>query len=264
MIFERKMKQTGDSGQIGLIVLLVMVVILTLGVSLVSRSSLDVIQSRQEEETSRVFDAAEAGIEDALSQDFAILPGTYSSQIGSIQDISVDYTIDSLQSLEARIDQGHTAAVDLSGSTFGNTLQIEWAKNQSCSNNASAIEVAIFNTFGGVTTVRREGIRPSDAACDRGDNFTLASGSGSDGYLSAHTFSLEAGDALARIKPLYNDSDVRVTGPDWSLPIQYYRIRSQAESEVGSEVRVVEVDRTIPVAPSIFDYVLFSGTSLVK
>ena len=50
----------------------------------------------------------------------------------------------------------------------------------------------------------------------------------------------------------------------WSMPVQYYRIRSEGDSGVGDEVKVVEVTRTLSSAPGIMDYVLYSGGSLVK
>ncbi|MFH0863897.1 MAG: PilX N-terminal domain-containing pilus assembly protein, partial [Candidatus Gottesmanbacteria bacterium] len=55
-----------QNGQILLIVLLVMVVGLTMGLSLATRSATDVKISSQLEHSSRAFAAAEAGIEAAL------------------------------------------------------------------------------------------------------------------------------------------------------------------------------------------------------
>ena len=86
------MKRSREAGQAGLIVMLVMVVLLTLGVSIATRSTQDVTQSRQEEETSRVFDAAEAGIEEALAGALGTITGTSLSGLDS--DLSATYSVE--------------------------------------------------------------------------------------------------------------------------------------------------------------------------
>jgi len=260
-----KIKASSQHGQVGLIVLLVMVVMLTLGISIIFRGSLDVSQSRQEEETSRIFDAAEAGIEDALGYDFSTLgPGVYADQITNIDGIDVDYTISSIAELETFITQGHTVAVDLTGAVDGNTLIVEWEKDPGCASDTAALVIAIFKQDAN-TTVRREAVRP--IGCDKGDNFTIAA-AGTSPYQASHTITLQNNDVVARIRPLYGDSDIKViAGVGWTLPIQYYQINSVAQRDTTGdfrEVRVVEVKRTIPAAPSVFDYVLFSDTTLVK
>ena len=65
-------KHTAQNGQVLLIVLLVMVVGLTMGLSVASRSTTDVKISNQLEQSSQAFSAAEAGIESALKGDIAI------------------------------------------------------------------------------------------------------------------------------------------------------------------------------------------------
>ena len=93
------MKRSREAGQAGLIVMLVMVVLLTLGVSIATRSTQDVTQSRQEEETSRVFDAAEAGIEEALAGALGTITGTSLSGLHS--DLSATYSVEEVSNLEA-------------------------------------------------------------------------------------------------------------------------------------------------------------------
>ena len=64
------------SGQSLLVILLVMAVILTIGLAVASYSITDIKISQQEEESARVFSAAEAGIEEAL-------------RLGSAQDVTI-------------------------------------------------------------------------------------------------------------------------------------------------------------------------------
>jgi hypothetical protein len=47
------------------------------------------------------------------------------------------------------------------------------------------------------------------------------------------------------------------------LPAQFYTINSEASTD-SLETKAVEVTRTHPYPPSIFDFVLFTQGSLVK
>src|SRR3989344_6964006 len=94
-----------QSGQVGVIILLIMVVLLTLGVSLASRSSQQVYLSTQQAESTRVFNAAEAGIESALS---ASLEFQGQTMDGTLDDFSgtgidVNYSVTKVNQLETRL-----------------------------------------------------------------------------------------------------------------------------------------------------------------
>ena len=59
---------SAQSGQIGLIVLLAMVVLATIGISVATRTSQEVRTSRQTQESAQTFEAAESALERILSQ----------------------------------------------------------------------------------------------------------------------------------------------------------------------------------------------------
>lgn len=61
------MKQTNQSGQMLLMLILIMTVALAIGLSIVQKSLVDVSTSSKVEQSSRAFSAAEAGIEKALN-----------------------------------------------------------------------------------------------------------------------------------------------------------------------------------------------------
>lgn len=72
MLIIRNTNRNFESGQVVLILLLVMTVALAIGLSVVQRSLTDVSSSTKTEQSSRAFSAAEAGIEKALLEDRAI------------------------------------------------------------------------------------------------------------------------------------------------------------------------------------------------
>lgn len=93
------MKYSAQSGQALLIVLLVMAVVLTIALSIVSRSVTDVTVTQKEEEAARAYSAAEAGIEKTLLSGTAhasqSLPSgdTFSTSISSLSSASREYIV---------------------------------------------------------------------------------------------------------------------------------------------------------------------------
>ena len=259
---ENMKRRSSEVGQAGLIVMLVMVVLLTLGISIASRSTLDVSQSTQEAETSRVFDAAEAGIERALDTDVAL---TYTAENYTVDDLSGSYTVSEINELEVALDESQVVAVNTGdldgvsgGPNYSGDVLIEWSKVSNCAeDNPASIVVSIYNSSLG--TVRRSAYE----GCDHSDEFLAPNDSASSPYTYATTITVTDDEDLVRIRPLYNETWLRVTG-EADFPTQYHQIFSTASNEVSGETRAISVDRTIPTAPSIFDYVLFSGTTITK
>jgi hypothetical protein len=254
----------GSPGQIGVIILLIMVVLMTIGLSVASRTTQDLFLSQQTADSTRVFNAAEAGIEDALSTTFSFEGETFDPPAEEISgtNASVDYQIRKVYVLETRVFEGTSVKVDTTGVPAAAGLLVQWSRETNCSTeDPASLIVDIYYEESGVTRVRHV---PLGACNTRGDNFPVATTISTDGYRRQATVDLQPGDLFARIKPVYADTHLRVTGSGWTLPVQYFAIRSEARSTLGDETRAVLVNRTLPTAPSIMDYTVLSGTSLVK
>jgi hypothetical protein len=254
--------ERSDGGQVGIIILLLTIVLLTIGLSIAGRSVTDIRLSHQEEETSRAFDAAEAGIEDALRQDLSTLVGSTTETFGGID---TTYTVGEFQVLETEIDKGETVEVNLTDfeKDGGTGVTIEWGRTgEVCTAGDlfASLVIAIFDDAGGVTR------RPyTESGCDRGDSFDPAAGPAvTPDYLLSITVPIGAADVFMRIRAVYNSTPVIITGVGADLPVQYWRIHSEARIPAGGETRAIEVTQTKPAPPSIFDFVLFSGTNLNK
>lgn len=255
-------------GQVALIILLIMVVVLTVGVSIASRTVMDVSLSRQEEQGGRVYQAAESGVESALSQDLTqdslYVNDVFSGSVTSISDITIDYTVARIKTLETRVDEGSSVAVNVTGVANGSQLQINWGKGRDCSSadpsqNVSSLLIHVIKNTGGVMTQRNYGY----GGCAYTNGYPIAL-SGTNGYASRVVLTMETGDTLIRVIPLFNDSAIQVDGVGWTLPTQYYTITSQAKNQLGNETKAIQVARTLPAYPSVMDYVLYSGTTIVK
>ncbi|MEP7167385.1 MAG: hypothetical protein ABI758_05395 [Candidatus Woesebacteria bacterium] len=247
-----------QQGQVGIIILLITVVMLTLGISVASRSVGDVKISTSNEQANRALDAAESGVEQALSQNL----NNFTPPSSGSGPISVNTQVSQQKVLEAFAEQGDTVGVDLNGLPQNTQVNVEWAKESTCNKNASVV-LTIFNTSGTNPAVRRLYYRPkASSGCNNGDNFTDANNASTGGYKWMATINTLAGDQLMRIRPLYFGTDIHVSGTN--LPTQAYTVRSTAQNSTSKETKVVEVNKTLPVPPNIFDYVLFSGTTITQ
>ncbi len=281
----------GQAGQAGIVVLLITVVLVTIGLSIASRSVTDIRFSRQEEETTRAFDAAEAGVEDALRQDIPALiasqpgcPGcaNVSVTVGDpVDGIVTDYTVSEQTNLDIELLEGETVEVNLNGLVAGNQLRVRWGtSDENCTVGDDLETAALVATFYNTATgaVRRQ---PFDVCGGRRgvnqfNSATNISGGGTGYYseLASPFLALANNDEdFARFRIVYgpnpNSPTNRKTpifveaigGP--TLPAQYYLISSEAQT-VGGETRAVEVTRTLPAPASIFDFALFTGGSVTK
>lgn len=254
-----------SSGQAGIVVLLLTIVLLTIGLSIASRSVTDVRLSRQEEATTRAFDAAEAGIEDALRKDLAGLVGTGGFvEVGACpgpECIRANYTVNAEMNLETELEEGETVEVNLAGFS-GNGVSIEWARTgEVCSGGDlfASIVVAVLDNAG---NVRRTPY--TQTVCNRGDSFVQTAGSAVAPYLLRITESVGPADIAMRVRAIYSDTPIRIDSNNpgtYPLPAQFWRVHSEAQT-TGGETRAVEVTQTSPASPSLFDFVIFSRGNL--
>jgi Tfp pilus assembly protein PilX len=258
---------SSQSGQIGVIILLIMVVLLTIGLSLAARTTQELFTTQQTADSARVFNAAEAGIEEGLATDFET--ATFQNDqlpcsISTIENTDVNCTVTRVYTLETRTFEGVDVLADLpdDGTTNTNGVTIDWSRESDCSTeNPASLLVSVYNhdTATNTTTMRSYPL----AGCDHSDGFASSTRINQD-YTFRYNLPLQAKDIFVRIKPIYNDTHVKVSGNGWTLPVQYYHVRSEARNANGDEVRAVEVNRTLPMAPSILDFAVFSGDAIIK
>jgi Tfp pilus assembly protein PilX len=250
---------SSQSGQVAVVILLIMVVLLTVGLSLATRTTEELFLSQQQAESARVFNAAETGIEDALSQDFntTIDPRTF-----QVDGVDVSYTVTGQNTLQTRITEGMSAQVNLVG--YIGPVTVQWATEEDCNDRASLI-ATIFYDSGGTTQSRHIAFGPPTTCVNHNDNFLQGSNI-STTYKQQYVISagdIPAGSAFMRIKPVYADTNIRVTG-GLGFPTQTHLVHSTATYGSGNEERSIEVTRTLPAGPSFMDYALYSGGSITQ
>jgi hypothetical protein len=267
-----------QKGQISLIVLTVMAVALTLGLSMSRRSVTDVSISEKEQESAKAFSAAEAGIEEALRQlnQGSTTVDIQGSDLG-VGNVDVDITelggSDSYVYPQEYVRSGESAiiwlvnhnsdgTVDLSTEGYtGSDIEVCWGNN-------AALEVTYFYQSGGSYDIQRWTF---DNDTDRrlNNNFTDPTGSGcstTDSDLTvSHNVSLQGTPLFLVLKPFYYQTPLGVEGD--TLPSQGYEIYSTAQVEESSEdeniSRRIRVFRGWDILPDSLFNVLFSGTGIV-
>src|SRR3989344_3852567 len=262
------------SGQAALTVLLVIAVALGFGLSIISQATTDVRIARQEQESARAFNAAEAGIEAALQNISAAAALIGPQQISGLgDDVSGSYVVETANQLSAFFAENDTVQVNLADHDPGlTTVTINWVKADSNIENPGCSSEAVTPASLVLTIIKGTAYGYSQRnfaynACGVLDNGMAAAAlSGDAGYLKKVEVDIEAGYELMRIRPVYNQTSLLVTG-NAPLPIQGYEIASSAQVGTNDQslaTKAIEVTRTEPGAPAVFDYVLFSGTNLTK
>lgn len=256
-IFSSRASNNQD-GQAAVIVLLIVAVVATMGLSQLGRTTEDVYVSSQREESSRVFNAAEYGVEEALSDEGHFGGGANTSKY-KLDDLDVDVTIEPASGeMETSVPEGESLEIDLVGFNGSKNFVVNWDQGNGGNCNLKAsLMISIFQKSG---TAYYYFINPS--GCQKGSGFAAAA-SGSGGYGSKFDFNVDGNsDKLIRITPLHASTNMRVTG---SGVIMAHVIRSvsQTTEEGGGEgssiQQKIEVQRLSPSSPSFMDFALYTN-----
>lgn len=237
-------------------------VVVSLVLSVASRSFVDVTLSRREKENSEAFAIAESGVEQALLRiSEGVLSGALLTDAANL--VTGRYEINETSSYEMYLEEGGSAQIDLAGTP--SNVEVRWTKGtedpgtcvEGSGTAPAAVELVVIE---GDDTATRSYYNAAGCDLSGNNNFGVAL-PGDNGFESRVVVSLSGGEKYLRIKPIYHGSTVNVTGSN--LVSQLYLIQSQAGTE--QEVRTdIEVKRSLAAPGSIFDYALFSKSTILK
>lgn len=288
-----------QKGQALLIVLLVMAVVLTIGLSLVSRSITDITISQKEEESARAFSAAEAGIERALIEAATggIISGRYpdtggeyvvgsAEQLGGGPDFILPTQVASGEVvpvwLVAHDENGDIVCDDEDNPCFiGSSLKICWGEEGTLpdSSTTPSIEASVFYKNGLQIKIGRGAFDPNSTRMATNqfassDSGTCTIGSTDFAFSKTITFGGAAGDLaprrqriqdedgpqIARIRFFYNTDRAHPVGVQVTGGnLPPQGTKIVSTGTVGDITRKIEVSRLFEDLPSVFDSGLFSG-----
>lgn len=258
------MNNKKESGQIALIVILVMTIVGALAVSIASRSTTGSAIQQVDIKSGEALETAQSGLETVLSNPSAPLSGTLAVGGGqSTYDVtkttlSTDYIV-----TPSEVKPGEVVEIDLSSPPTPITgIEIYW--NPGISGNVPAI-------FG--TKVETAGLEDF-AFDDTGTNGFVLTGKGSYllqgvNYAYKQTISVDAATKSVKIMPLKNGAFFffKPLPLGASFSDHGFVIRSIGKVINGTQViqRGVEYSQTeIGSLPPVFDYALFSLGPIVQ
>lgn len=265
------MKRQPESGQVVILIMLIMLIGLTIGLSLVSRSLQDLRQTSVSDFRNRAFTVSESAVEESLRQGLGNLAsaggcatagGTWNGSIctspnSTLNGVSYNYAVSAGAAgayvTKTNVAKDDVIQVDLTGAT-GN-FRICW-------DNSASIMVSVVYNSGGYK-IDKWAYNPSSGGA-AGNGFATAAAStcsigsflGTTGTISQQEITLPSGSLLARIRPLYNSAKIGISATN--LPSQSYRAVGTAT--LGNVTAKTEVTQSKPYLPAIFDYVIFSNS----
>jgi Tfp pilus assembly protein PilX len=288
-------RNKSSSGQALLIVLLSLAVVLTIVLYIISRSITDISISSKEEDSLRAFSAAEAGIERALiiGQDTGNLNidnATFNADISSFAQGSnaVIYPFDLKSGEYANFwFVGHNANGTLGCGTEscfrGNQMKVCWGEPGTSNSNAQtpAVEVTVVyaNTAGDYSTLRTKRVASDpnssrsnsfvdpDTTCTiDGQSFAFAKNVNFNS-LGISNYGTNNVLQYATVRMLYNTTNPHRIGIDVSatsslLPSQGVKVESLGS--YANANRKIEAYQLHPIAPSIFNNVIFTSGGITK
>lgn len=293
MSFAHVYTQTKDSrGQVLLIVVITMIVALTVGLSIASRTITNLKISSQTEESQRAFQAAEAGIEQALRSGGATLESeledadaafstTIEEEEKTIVALNGGNVIDQSRGIDFFLAEYNEDPALLFQNPWSGSLRVYWGNNgQSCIETSGedvppAIElVIIYDTNGGdpkdspnVVKYILDPCPGSQRVADASDvvaatTSTYASVPGQPAYIYRATIpSAVSRGLIMKVVPLFNSSRVAVeslaSAPYNVFPPQGKLIESTGVS--GDTERKIIYFQSYPQIPNeIFPYSIVS------
>jgi hypothetical protein len=267
-------------GQILILVLLIVVVALSVGLSVASRNITNLRSSTQTEQSQRAFSAAEGGVEDVLADLSSIASNPDVASEGGLDvsvpvgEITASVNVKSSNIFESAIEEGTVGQINLEGYGGGN-VTIEWISRADSFENSSprpSVELTFvcqnatcFGTPGSNGySQHRLAFQAESISGQSGFSSCTVNPSTSDFYCRT-TVNVSGSDnpLFMRVRPLWKKATVRVSGAG-SFPVQTYDVVSTATTDLGI-TRKVQVRRTtLPQLPAALDYVLFSENDIVK
>ena len=285
-----KTKYQSQKGQTLLFVIVAVTIAMAVGVSVSTRTIQSLKRVARTDTSARVIAAAEGGIENLLGRPYGNLddamvaneegcdaieadtgPESGTCQYVFNEDISEDLIssravvrvekiiFDEGEEFSFTLEPGSLKEVNLNPYGSSN-IKICWDSDD------SAIYYYSYNQDG---EVLKGGIKPNPLhSCMSifDDRFVDEGGDLGTTYPQCKTVSLVGNPYGLRIKVLYNDSKVAVFPTNgYNLPPQGYKFTSRGEIFTGSgseEKATVIVHKSYPYAPDIFDYGIYTPTTL--
>jgi hypothetical protein len=282
------LKVLNQSGQALLIVVLAMVVALTVGLSVVSRSIVNLKNSQQQANSQQALSAAEAGVQQAIGNGTGVAQGQFSASNFYTSSATVSGEAEFLLDGNNKVSKDDAMYIWLTpyfsdptklfqdANRWTGNLKIYWGDSTTACNNA-ALEIVVISGSRATPVVSRYAYDPcSGSAGNRNASNNFSAPNPANHPISGITLYNTAtipvtNGFIARVIPLYSDAYIGVLGtntpPSPVLPAQGSIITSTGTivppgslplSTSNSVVRKLNVFQGYPEVPAeLFPFTLF-------
>lgn len=262
----RLRSKSRQSGQVGVIVLLISAIILVIGLSIANRTIKEGQSTVAQEDSARVFSTAESGVQQALGNIFqfesdqnATLPEDFSFEDANLNQVSIT----SEQSFESFLPEKNVLEIKIVDGQTG-AINFNWSKS-TCTQGAANLLIGHYFLSGGNYDVNYYAVGNCPSY---GDQYLIAANvSVIPSYKFLYSLNITTSNnqgAFIRIIPLDRGTDLNVSSTAGLISNAQYTILSLAQMSDGSSAKAIEVKRSIPSAPAFMDFALVSGGDLVK
>jgi Tfp pilus assembly protein PilX len=283
---ERMKKYRDQSGQVVLITLLVLTIATTVALSLISRTTTDTRITAQVEESSRAFNAAEAGVEEALKSGVGtngaqvLTPGvSYTVSVASIGNAVGVYEFPK-KTLKGVTETLWLVAHDVNGvpviapTYTAPSIDVCWSSESVTP--AMVVTVLYRESSDSSYRVVKAAFDP-DTLRSPPNQFTQTYVPGGCGgntnttYKETITFNALSASIdptvdtviALRIRPVYSDAKLAIDAGTTVLPLQGNRIESTGTTSTGTNRKIV-VYQQYRSASTVFDAALYSQGMISK
>jgi hypothetical protein len=246
--------------------------------------------SRQEAEGSYTFQAAESGVEEALSRNFKS-QGTetlhagdqYTLSTGNRVNLNTQITaVDENFMTERPVKQGESVQIDLGTvPTTGLDITVGFGKVDCTTEGNPGLLIVVYNQYNENYSAKHYMVACTQSSLSE-TNIPYNTGSYYGGKVSILTsgskkgvnfgkqvkISLDQYDKRISIHPILSDTTIalmtRTVHPMWSFPKQQFVITSTADNQGGNETKKVEVVRSIDYYPPFLDFAIYSNGTVVQ
>lgn len=285
-VLSKCMVKKTESGQILLIVVLTMIVALTVGLSIASRTITELKLSRQNEESQRAFQAAEAGIEQSLQQQQSIV-GEFSNNNSSFTtSLTFDTGATILLNNGQEVDQGVGADVWLStyssdpvqlysnplggGSPVAITIYWGTSEQTTCAVTGGravlpSLEIVLLSGAIQTPSVQKYVFEPTTCSRIPGSTKIVSVPTTIRDVIFSYSTTLNITNGrILKVIPIYNSAVIGASAANTAVPPQPISFPSQGSivestGSSGDTVRKVLYYQSYPQLPlEVFPYTILS------
>jgi hypothetical protein len=261
----KKLNQTsGVSGQVGLILIMIMAAVSAVSLSLAGRSITGLKTSETDVDSLKAFKAAEAGLERALSESANVV-GNVDTNVGYTASFDAVGSDNGGYVTDSTIDPGLTFDVVVEGSPAGlpGDVRVLWSDGGRAALKVSVYDYDLGSDTYSVTNYTYDG----DATRRNVNKFGEPDGSSflfeSVNFSDLADVPVTVNTVLIRVLVLYESTRVGISPlGDLVLPVQQFKIVATGNDTAANVTRKISFTKSGDVLPSLFDHVLFTTGSL--